>query len=141
MLSHSSDLHYYSYKYTHYIIITKFKLLPHFLTLLLIVLINIAIKQSKYDTTLNIIIWRFSSEICFDGGIWKEILYAYSEEVLDLPSQLCTFLLCTSRNVLYHIDKGSRMRLYSTLRWMFFQDLSVSIYILKAQYHVHNTYF
>ena len=57
MLSHSSGLHYYSYKIYklyHYIITTKFKLLLHFLTPMPIVLINIAVNQ--YDNALNIII-------------------------------------------------------------------------------------
>ena len=40
-------------KYTHYIIITKFKFLLHILITLLTVLINIVIKQLKYDTILN----------------------------------------------------------------------------------------
>ena len=56
-------------RYTHYIITTKFKLLSHFLTPVSIVLINIAVSQC--DITLNIIIWRFSRWIYFDGNIWK----------------------------------------------------------------------
>ena len=52
MVSHLSGLHYSSTKYIYYIITTKFKLLSHFLILLLT---GIAIKQLKYDTTLNMI--------------------------------------------------------------------------------------
>ena len=55
-------------RYTH-IITTKFKLLSHFLTPISTVLVNIAVNQ--YDATLNIIIWRFSRGIYFDGDIWK----------------------------------------------------------------------
>ena len=54
-------------RYTNYIITKKFKLLSHFLTPVSIVLINIAVNQ--YDATLNIIIWRFSRGIYFDGDI------------------------------------------------------------------------
>ena len=54
-------------RYTHYIITTKFKLLSHFLTPMSIVVINIGVNQ--YDATLNIIIWRFSRGIYFDGDI------------------------------------------------------------------------
>ena len=56
-------------RYTHYIITTKFKLLSHFLTPVSTVLVNIAV--NPYDATLNIIIWRFSRGIYFDGDIWK----------------------------------------------------------------------
>ena len=58
-------------------------------------------------------------------------MYACSEDAFDLPSQLCTFLLCTNHNVLYRIYKRRRMQLYSILRWMLFQDLSVSILFWK----------
>ena len=56
-------------RYTNYIITKKFKLLSHFLTPVSIVLINIAVTQ--YDAALNIIIWRFSRGIYYDGDIWK----------------------------------------------------------------------
>ena len=82
-----------------------------------IVLINIAVNQ--YDAALNIIISRFSRGIYFDGYIWKKNLYASSEGAFDLPSQLCTFLLCTNHNILYHTYKGRRMQLYSVLRRKF----------------------
>ena len=56
-------------RYTRYIITTKFQLLLHFLTPVSITLIKIAVNQ--YDSTLKIIIWRFSRGIYFDGDIEK----------------------------------------------------------------------
>ena len=58
-------------KYSDCIDTIKFKLLSHFSILLLTALVYIAFKQLKYDTSLNIIIWRFSRRICFDGDGWK----------------------------------------------------------------------